>query len=176
MKMINLKCEQCGCNVDRKIGEYKRSLKIGRKTFCSVSCSTKYSNKNRMDNGEVFSLPREFIGKGRCKTDLSIFKPLLNRIKHRKNTQEISITLEDIKELWEKQGGKCIYTKLKLNLPTWNTKKDIYTASMDRINPNIGYTKENCQIISVMANFAKNDFTDNDMKEFCKQIALHYNS
>jgi hypothetical protein len=127
-----------------------------------------------MANGEVFSLPEKFIGCGRQKTETSIYKPLLKHIKNRRHNKEIAITLDDIKDIWEKQNGRCVYTKIKLQLPTWIDKKEINTASMDRIDPSKGYTKENCQIISVMANFAKNDFSDLDMKEFCKQIVENY--
>lgn len=129
-----------------------------------------------MANGEVFSLPKKFIGVGRQKTELSIYKPLLKHIKNRKHDKEIAITLSDIKEIWDRQNGRCVYTKIKLKLPNWIDKKEINTASMDRIDPTKGYTKENCQIISVMANFAKNDFSDLDMKEFCKKIAENFNS
>jgi hypothetical protein len=176
MKTILLKCEECGDDVYRKNGEHNRSLRMGRKTFCCVACSTLYSNKKCMANGEVFSLPNEFIGLGSKKKEFSDFRPLLNRINQRKKTQIITLTLQDIKDIWEKQNGICVYTKIKLKLPKWNAQKEIDTASVDRKDTSIGYTKENCQIVSVMANFAKNDFSDADMKEFCKQIVENYNS
>jgi hypothetical protein len=172
MKIIIVKCDECGTDVCRELKEYKRSLKLKRKNFCNNKCSAQYSNRLRMERGEIFALPPEFIGKGSKKTKFSIFKPLLKRIQNRKNKKEISITLEDVAEIWEKQKGVCIYTKMKLTLPEWYGKKTIYTASMDRIDPNKGYTKDNCQIVSIMANFAKNDFSDEDMKEFCKQIKM----
>jgi len=170
MKTIIVKCDECGADVCREVKEYKRSLKLKRKNFCNNICSAKNSNRVRMERGEVFSLPPEFIGKGKQKTKLSIFKPLFHRIK--KHGKLIEITLEDIQEIWEKQKGICVYTKMKLRLPEWDLQKDIFTASIDRIDSNKGYIKDNCQIVSVMANLAKNDFSDEDMKEFCKQIKM----
>jgi len=170
MKQITVRCDECEADICKDLKEYNRSLKLRRKFFCNNKCSAQYSNRQRMERGEVFSLPPEFIGKGSKKTKFSIFKPLLKRIKNRKNTQEISITLEDVAEIWKKQNGICVYTKMKLTLPEWSGKKSIFTASVDRIDPNKGYTKDNCQIVSIMANLAKNDCSDEDMKEFCSQI------
>lgn len=174
MKTILLKCEECNKDIQRKLSEYTRSKKIGRKTFCCVSCATTYSNRNRINNGEIISFPKQFIGKGRQLTKFSIYKPLMKFIKNRKNDKEIALTIDDLEEMWKRQNGLCVYTKIKLKLPTWNGKKEINTASVDRIDPLKSYTKENCQIISIMANYAKNNFSDEHMKEFCRLIAINY--
>ena len=126
-------------------------------------------------NGEKFICPHDKLRKGgRHKTEMSKFKPLLHLVKQRRNEKEISLTLDDVKYIWTAQNGLCVYTKIKLELPEWDVKKKINSASIDRIDSSKGYTRENCQIVSVMANFAKNTFTDSDMKEFCKQIALNF--
>jgi hypothetical protein len=51
-----------------------------------------------------------------------------------------------------------------------NTQKN-NTTSLDRIDSSIGYVFGNVQIVCVMANYAKSDFSDEQMREFCKAIA-----
>jgi hypothetical protein len=170
MKTVEVVCAECGKVITKLEKEVKRSIKKKRKFFCDLSCSCKFIVKQRMNNGEVFSLPKEYIGKGKSRDKFSDFRPLLKRVKNRRDKKEIQLTVQDISDIWERQNGICIYTNMKLELPSWNSKKNFRTASIDRIDPSKGYTKENCQIVSVMANFAKNDFTHEDMIQFCKEI------
>lgn len=44
-------------------------------------------------------------------------------------------------------------------------------ASLDRIDSSIGYVKGNIQFISLIAQFAKNDFSDTEVINFCKAVA-----
>lgn len=56
-----------------------------------------------------------------------------------------------------------------LNIPLrWNigeAKDDSY--SFDRIDSSLGYTFDNLEIISLKANRAKNNLTEDEMKKFC---------
>ena len=45
-----------------------------------------------------------------------------------------------------------------------------YTPSIDRIDSSKGYTKENCQIVCKMYNFAKNMWTDDDVLNMAKKL------
>jgi hypothetical protein len=171
MKTILVKCRWCQKEILKQKKAYNRAVKQKRDLFCNHSCACAFNNKKRNENGEKFSLPLEWIGTGNPeyrRDNLSDFRPLYQRVKTDKN--EGSISLKQIKELWEAQNGVCPYTGIKLTLPKWNKKKTVETASVDRINSKIGYTKENCQIISIMANLAKNDFTHLDMVRFCEAI------
>ncbi len=84
--------------------------------------------------------------------------------------RECSITLKYLKELWEKQGGKCPYTGWKLDNPEttehWNGRQlHPKTASLNRINTALGYIPGNVQFVSVIANFAKRDFPEDELLE-----------
>jgi hypothetical protein len=178
MKQLLIKCEECNKEFFRDLKEINRSKKIGRRFFCSLKCSCTFIDRERIKKGEKFSFPKEYFGnKGKEKNidEFTPYRPIFKYIKNRKRIIHVSLTLQDIKDMWTQQNGLCAYTKIKLELPKWNNIKKINTASIDRIDSSKGYTKDNCQIISVMANFAKNDFSDNDMKEFCKQIYENYN-
>lgn len=102
------------------------------------------------------------------------FKLARRRVKT--HGRECTITLEYLKELWEKQDGKCPYTGWKLDNPEttahWdNHQLDPRTASLDRIDSSLGYILGNVQFVSVMANFAKRDFQEEQLLEFCQAVA-----
>jgi hypothetical protein len=45
-----------------------------------------------------------------------------------------------------------------------------YTPSVDKIDPKLGYTKENCQVVTWWYNVAKQTFSDDELLEFCKKV------
>jgi hypothetical protein len=51
------------------------------------------------------------------------------------------------------------------------TDKNPYQSSLDRIDNNKGYIKGNVRFVCLMFNIARNDFSDNQVIEFCKQVA-----
>ena len=180
MKTIELQCDECGIKFLRSLKEHKRSLKVGRRNFCRLSCATKNNVRIRMERGEVFKIPKEFLkgnpwNRGRANPFTEILHRIRSRLVRRGKTIEYCLTSSDAKEVWDKQGGICPYTGVKLILPSHKTyKKDIYLASIDRIDSSKGYSKENIQFVSVMANYAKNDFSHYDMLEFCKIVSNHW--
>ncbi|MEO1762237.1 MAG: hypothetical protein AAFR83_09750, partial [Cyanobacteria bacterium J06629_18] len=59
-------------------------------------------------------------------------------------------------------------------LPTTTDYKNatltIDRASVDRIDSSIGYIRGNIEFVAVIANFAKNVFTKQDVIEFCHDV------
>ena len=100
-----------------------------------------------------------------------VFRPILCNMQRSRHS--VSLTLQDLKEVWANQQGICTYTGLKLLLPTWGDciKKDIHLASVDRIDSSKGYERDNIQFVSAIANYAKNTFTHEQMVDFCKIVA-----
>lgn len=181
-KKIEVKCEQCGEIFKKPIGEYNRSQKIGRKHLCSRSCAGKYNIITRLKNNDETLLRnmndiKKWAGvSGRSKDCYSIFRPTLNSIRGRRDKKEVDLSLIYLKEVWESQKGICPYSGIKLKLSSWNKKKTPTTASLDRIDSSKGYVEGNVQFVSVMANFAKSDFTHEQMMMFCESIACHQNN
>ena len=85
------------------------------------------------------------------------------------------ITIEDIWEVYEKQGKKCYYTGLPISF-YYNSanKPEKQTASVDRIDSKLGYTKDNIQIVHKCINQMKQIFTDVEFISFCNLIALNH--
>ena len=44
------------------------------------------------------------------------------------------------------------------------------TPSIDKVNPKLGYTKDNCRVVSWFYNMAKQQWSDEEVLELCKKI------
>lgn len=95
------------------------------------------------------------------------FKSLFNQTKRGAEYRmlEFDLTETDIKELWEKQEGKCHYTNQPM---TWSKNKPD-KISIDRINSSAGYTKNNVVLCWSRVNLMKGQL---DIEEFKKIIRL----
>jgi len=79
--------------------------------------------------------------------------------------------LQDLEKVWENQNGFCPYTGWELDHVPWRkTERNPKQCSLDRIDCEKGYTKDNIQFICMIANFAKNNFTNEQVLEFCKAV------
>lgn len=81
---------------------------------------------------------------------------------------EFNIDEEYIKEIWEKQNGRCYYTGIE-----FNTNDKYSNPSIDRIDSSKGYIKGNICICTSIVNKAKSDLSIN---EFKKMIIDLYNN
>lgn len=176
VSLISLQCDNCKEEFERKESAHRDNLKRGRTTtFCSLSCSCSYSHTQNLLNPEGINYVSNFGDKiGRAKDEYTPFRWFMRGANRR--DKEVNIDLKYLKQLWEEQKGLCIFTKWKLTLPDnsdgWKDTKDkIYRASLDRIDSSKGYIKGNVQFVSLMANLAKSNMTDDQMVKFCKAVA-----
>jgi hypothetical protein len=107
------------------------------------------------------------------KDEYSQFKWYIRCVRRRNKNHDID--LKFLKDLWDEQQGICPITGWKLNLPKNSTYWDedqnrLYRASLDRIDSSLGYIRGNVRFISVMANYCKNDFADEDVFAFCEAV------
>ena len=49
------------------------------------------------------------------------------------------------------------------------TPRSPFLPSLDRIDNEAGYTKENTRIIWLIENYARNIFSDSDVENFCRR-------
>lgn len=85
----------------------------------------------------------------------SRFKHLIKTASYR-NKFEVSITPDYLNEVWEKQQGRCAYTKL----PLLATANQFNTVSLDRIDSSKGYIVDNIQLVCTAVNTMKLDHTE----------------
>ena len=89
--------------------------------------------------------------------------------KQRIECGEMTLTTKDILELKEKQMNRCV---LSGRILRWKYR-DRNMVSIDRIDSSKGYTKDNVQLVSWVANQAKNNMTNMEVAEFAKDMYEH---
>lgn len=177
MKQSKIKCENCGKEFYRCDKEVKRNEKIGRRTFCSLSCSSSKITTEQYEQGSrvacISNIPLEkrIIKK---RDELSDFRYFFKRVKTRcaefPEKKEISISASDLKNLWDSQHGVCPYLKIKMLLPR-ESGNPLKKASIDRIDSSKGYSIDNIEFVCRGVNFAKNKYSKYDVVEFFNEIA-----
>ena len=72
-------------------------------------------------------------------------------------------------ELWKEQNGKCAvtgesmtYVRGQGSVPT--------NLSIDRIDNNVGYTRDNIRLVCYQVNFMKRALTDEGLAIWCEKI------
>ena len=165
----------CAKEFAKRLSEFKRSKKLGKGHFCSKVCFGKF--KGLINFGDKANKDTSYLKNIVRTDDLSPFrnhlKVMRKSAKHRNH--ECSVTLLDLKALWEKQRGICPYSGWNLVLLSSttdyeNTALTINRASVDRIDSSQGYTIDNIQFVAVIANFAKNVFTEAELINFCHDV------
>lgn len=85
-----------------------------------------------------------------------------------KRNIEFTLTIEDIKNQFKKQNGKCFYTKTDIDLPInhmhLNGNK---IASIDRIDSAIGYIPTNIQLVTKQVNILKQSLSHLEFIKIC---------
>lgn len=175
MAKVLINCEICNKEFEREKGEIKRSRKLGRKIYCSLSCAGE-GNKHCLGEYLRKGNPESLIAANR-RDEYTKFKWFMKVIKQRK--KEYNIDLPYLKKLWKEQNGVCPLTGWELTLPkhscAWDKAENkMYRASLDRIDSDKGYNKGNVRFISVIANYCKNDFTDKEVILFCESVMKHH--
>lgn len=106
-----------------------------------------------------------WIGYG--KVSGSLIKNIKNSAKLR--SLEFSIDAKFLDELFRKQNGKCALSGISLIMPDPDQKNE-WTASVDRINSDLGYIKNNVQWVHKKINMMKQDLPEGEFVRFCKLI------
>ena len=167
-KLITIKCDYCGKEFEKPLSEYNRNIKLGRANYCSRVCSGKMCNKNNKQKGNISCL-----NPSNRRDQYTPFRYYFRNTK--KRFKDFNLSLEYLKQLWEKQKGICPYTGIKLQLAEYKTNHNnpIYTASLDRIDSSKGYIIGNVQFISTAINYMKNNMSHKDTIILCNIIAKH---
>jgi hypothetical protein len=178
MKTVTLQCENCNNSFKKKKGEYNRRVRLGKKKFyCSLSCCSKTPENLKHLKRVQSNFPVWELANPSQEDEYSKFRPILKMLRDRcsrKNGKDLNITLEYLKNLWEAQNGQCPFTKFNLELRSYKSQTDkklsIKSASLDRIDNNLGYIEGNVRWVSVMFNYAKNVFSDQDVIDFANAV------
>jgi len=87
---------------------------------------------------------------------------------------DCDIDLPFLIDLYNEQNGKCALTGIYFNLTKFGNTKRAFAPSIDRINCNAGYTKNNIRIVCLIVNLALNDFGDSAFDIMCKSYVKRW--
>lgn len=76
-------------------------------------------------------------------------------------------------DLWENQDGRCYYSGLPLREPVYGSGRHAHVASIDRLNPQGGYTQDNVVWATWICNQAKNSLSVDEYVNLCAQVSRH---
>jgi hypothetical protein len=174
---IKVKCANCGNQIEKIKAEYERRIKkksVG--FFCNLKCSGLFFNAKHLDKyRKIYSKKIKNYASNRL-DQYSPFKYHANKARSRSKQKgyQTDLTIEYLKEVWDKQNGTCPYTNIKMELQRTTQDEDIkktpIKASLDRIDPNIGYIQGNVEFVCYSVNVMKNDFTKQQMVDFINKI------
>jgi len=145
-KTVRTKCTQCGAIVIR----FSSGIK-SKRIYCTPGCY-------------------------HMSTKGSPFIPYLNLIRNNNNWRRrkklVKLSVNDLSAQWQKQNGICPYTGHKLILLDGKKhEKTPMQASLDRIDNSKDYVKGNIQFVALMANYAKNEFSSEELIKFCRAVS-----
>lgn len=166
--MVTLQCDNCGSDFERRQTDVNNSRRRGMTaSFCSRSCSVGHSNRVR-ENKPGWA--EKFRGSDR--DSLSPFRVYIRNCKQR--SREMDVDAEYLKDLWDRQAGKCPYTGLKMVLPESTTNSNLDTpwhASLDRVDSERGYVRGNVEFVCQFVNLGKRNFQKDVVVRFFESLS-----
>lgn len=100
---------------------------------------------------------------------------IFNSYKRSANKRNLcfEITPQDIFDVYKRQNGLCAFTNAKLICDTDNYYS--INWSIDRIDNDKGYIKDNIVLVSKTANMIRNRSTIKELLEFCNMVVSAHN-
>lgn len=179
MSKITLMCGTCNKEFEKDRKEYNRRIRLGKnKFYCGLSCAGKTPDNTKHINNVRRDFPVWKFSPNK-RDQYSMFRPTLKNIRQRikDKPKDFNLTVEYLKEIWDEQDGKCPFTGFDLELRTYSSRDGfrdkllhIKSASLDRIDNTKGYVQGNVRWVSVMFNFARNIFSDEEVIEFAQAV------
>jgi hypothetical protein len=83
---------------------------------------------------------------------------------------EFSITIDDVADLYEKQGRRCSLTGWEISFPDWGLNHESH-VSIDRIDSKGGYTTDNIQLVHKSVNMMKQNYSQQFFIEVCCAVS-----
>ena len=183
---VKVKCSHCGNYFEREKSVVEFRKKRGMRSYCSRKCVGK-DNFNQLEKPPKGVVHPNLVSHTR-KNSLTPFRNFFRSAKRRQFSDKgrndgFDLSVEDLVNQWDEQGGKCPYTGWDLDIRAQSRsakaeKIKMYhpkRASLDRIDSSKPYTKDNIQFVSLMAQYAKNTWDGNELIEFCEAVVEHNN-
>lgn len=145
-----VRCINCDSFATRNAANVVRS-----KYGCSECKGRLMAGNNHYKWSGVGEITGYFVSKARAGAE------------RKSRTLEFLVDAEYLNNVWIKQAGRCAYSGVKLEI---GTTKIETTASLDRIDPSIGYVEGNVQFVHKKINTMKWDMTNYEFLSWIKII------
>lgn len=169
-------CCVCSLKKDINTSEYNRKIRLGSPFYCSNKCAIS-RNQNVREAALRYSKSAEcaqHLKQLRDDRPADPFAYFLHVAKQRKR-HDFDLTAKYLSSVFEQQKGLCALTYLPLVLPVGTRgfvdKGQFNAASLDRIDSSKGYVVGNVQFLCVGVNYMKNNWTDEYLRDWLKQIS-----
>jgi hypothetical protein len=161
-------CESCG-ETDEACFYNKR--KSTCKKCLLKQLKVKYDNMDDDEKKVKFQKQNEWTSK-----NLIRFRVL--SAKHRAIRKKIPFEIDDafISELMKKQKNRCFYSNIEFDITNIGSKKNqinLNTLSIDRIDSNKGYVKDNVVLVTGLINLMKHDLSDEEFRNIIRVLYLN---
>lgn len=151
---IASRCKECASNDNR---QYRRSHQDRLEEY----------NKKYRERAEIAARRFATRTKRSANSPKYVMQITLRHGLNRKPT-EFPATIHDLMQKFEAQNGCCAVTGIKL---TWAQGKVLATSiSLDRIDPNGGYSSGNIRLVCQAVNAFRGRMSDDEMLVFAKAI------
>jgi hypothetical protein len=166
----NVKKKYCEClKCGNKITD---DFYPNNKTLCKICISS--ANKNEYNNLSE-NEKKIKIKKQKNWVNNNVIKVRVLAAKHRAIRKKIIFDIDDefITELFEKQKGLCKYSGVLLDISNTggnDNQININSLSIDRIDSDKGYTKDNVILVTAIVNTMKNDLSENEFLKIINKI------
>lgn len=154
-----LKCHKCGKFLP--VTEFSASDHYPYRDHHDArcrNCKTKRTNELKKEYSEDVALLKVLQ-----------MRFLAARDRSKRKNIPFNITKDYLKELWDKQNGKCAISGIKMTFEQCNGRTPT-NVSIDQINHNDGYTINNIQLVCMAVNQMKSDLLIDDLYKFCEAI------
>lgn len=143
---------------DRRIDGYSKTC-VG----CRLLPKVNYEKKNKTKQKRT----RSKGDRRRYRTPQGRARSMCNGVRNR-----ASLTPDVELLIYEKvKGNECELSGLPFQIESDSGKRRAFSPSVDRISNDEGYTKENTQVICLMANIGKNEWSQVDFIAMCVAVA-----
>lgn len=151
----------CGKEIIRREDYLIKRLKLNGKLSCGHSYELRSGKNHHLWSGTG---------------QLSGFYLATIKARAKRKNLDFNLTTEYLWDLFQKQSGKCIFTKVELSFANTQRDRDDQTASLDRINPNKGYIEGNVQWVHKTINLMKNIIPHDEFIHWCTLVASQNNT
>jgi len=157
---MDKQCNKCG--VIKSENNFYHSQRSSKCKECILLGTRDYKRKKRLDPEH-----RKKEGVKQKERRVRLWQNTLIHDSKNRNVENI-LTVEDINEMFENQNGLCFWFKVPL-VPSNKTKYP-QQPSLDRLDRNKGYTKDNVVLTCYSANIGRNETTVEEWEKFLKLL------